>query len=609
VIKEVILENFMSYEYARVPLSGAVNIICGPNGSGKSSILLAISLALGQAYTERSRKLGDLIRRGEDVARVSLLLDNRPRKGRRPIRFSKADELLVSRYLRRDGNHWFEVDYKRVEKYVVERVLRELGLNPDNMLIIMHQNMVEEFSVISAEEKLRLLEEAVGFREHRERVLEARERLSALISEESQLLQTLRSAENTLSYWRDVYRKYRERKELEERLENLEVELRWARVARLEKIKKSLGENLREKRRKLAYMHTRAEEIKVKIAELEKKLSSLREEEKKAYYILLGLEKQKSELDGMEKAGKPPRDVANRRKDLEDRVSKTQAEIARAEKLGSKTLEKYIDARVREAVLKYRIRELEGQIRALERETREAEGRLDRAIEYALEAGERIETGRRIKEVEEEISTTRVKIQALGEIPREVEQIYTDYSSLYSELKEKLKRVMESRAQALEEVREREKLWRRVMRDLLREVNEGYRAILSGLDATGEVRLVVGEDIEKAGLELLVGFRGSRPVLLDAYTQSGGERSVAIVSFLLALQQRILSPFRAIDEFDIHMDSSNREAIFKTILSVAKKTGVQYVLITPRQLTVPEEKVNLIVVQNVYGRSEVRRLG
>ena len=66
LIKEVILENFMSYEYARIPFKPGVNVICGPNGAGKSSILIGISVALGQSYTERSRKLSDLIRWGKD---------------------------------------------------------------------------------------------------------------------------------------------------------------------------------------------------------------------------------------------------------------------------------------------------------------------------------------------------------------------------------------------------------------------------------------------------------------------------------------------------------------------------------------------------------------
>ncbi|MFB6216003.1 MAG: AAA family ATPase, partial [Candidatus Aenigmatarchaeota archaeon] len=67
-IREIILENFMSYDYARIPLEKGLNLITGPNGAGKSSILLAISVALGQSHTERSRKLSDLIRRGEEMA-------------------------------------------------------------------------------------------------------------------------------------------------------------------------------------------------------------------------------------------------------------------------------------------------------------------------------------------------------------------------------------------------------------------------------------------------------------------------------------------------------------------------------------------------------------
>src|ERR1043166_3369547 len=102
IIREIILENFMSYEYARIPLREGLNLIVGPNGAGKSSILLAISVAMGQAYTERSRKLSDLIRRGKEIARVSLVFDNRETKGRRPIPYSKADTFMISRYLRKD---------------------------------------------------------------------------------------------------------------------------------------------------------------------------------------------------------------------------------------------------------------------------------------------------------------------------------------------------------------------------------------------------------------------------------------------------------------------------------------------------------------------------
>src|SRR2546427_10527127 len=118
------------------------------------------------------------------------------------------------------------------------------------------------------------------------------------------------------------------------------------------------------------------------------------------------------------------------------------------------------------------------------------------------------------------------------------------------------------------------------------------------------------EDMEKAGFELSAGSRGTEPVSLDGLAPSGGERTVALIAFLLSLQQFISSPFRAIDEFDVHMDPRNRETVSKLIHAAAKATdSSQYIAITPGQVTIPgEDNVHVIVVQNVEGSSMVREL-
>ncbi|MEM2027789.1 MAG: AAA family ATPase, partial [Candidatus Bathyarchaeia archaeon] len=167
LISEIILENFMSYEYARVPLKPGVNIICGPNGAGKSSILLGISVALGQSYTERSKRLSDLIRWGKDIGRVTLVLNNSRVKGKRPVPKINKDQIYLSRVLRRDGKYWFEIDGVAASKAEVLRLLSHFNVDPDNMLIIMHQDMAEQFILLSPQEKLRLVESAVGLESYR----------------------------------------------------------------------------------------------------------------------------------------------------------------------------------------------------------------------------------------------------------------------------------------------------------------------------------------------------------------------------------------------------------------------------------------------------------
>ena len=147
LIREVILENFMSYEYARIPLKEGVNVVCGPNGSGKSSFLLGICVALGDTYTERSKRLSDLIRWNQDQARVTLVLDNSAREdGYRPITRFNMDEIRLTRTLRRDGKYGFQLNQKGASKAEVVELLGYFGFDPDNMLIIMHQNMPGRFA-------------------------------------------------------------------------------------------------------------------------------------------------------------------------------------------------------------------------------------------------------------------------------------------------------------------------------------------------------------------------------------------------------------------------------------------------------------------------------
>jgi chromosome segregation protein len=186
--------------------------------------------------------------------------------------------------------------------------------------------------------------------------------------------------------------------------------------------------------------------------------------------------------------------------------------------------------------------------------------------------------------------------------------MYESYSKLYLELKEKAHLVAENRERTLEEVRTRMQAWRTVIETLLDRINLEYQKTLTQTQAEGGVRLANGQDIEAAGLEILVGFKGGRPVPLDAYTQSGGERTTATMSFLLALQQHVRSPFRAVDEYDVHMDPKNRELIAQMLVARVSDSNAQYVVITPSQITFTKEGVNIITVQNIEGKSIIREI-
>jgi chromosome segregation protein len=213
-----------------------------------------------------------------------------------------------------------------------------------------------------------------------------------------------------------------------------------------------------------------------------------------------------------------------------------------------------------------------------------------------------------VGEILDEIKLTDGHLAALADVSEEIERMYESYSKLYLDLKEKAQVVTENREKTLEEVKVRMASWRTVMQNLINRVNLEYQRIMNQALAMGEVKLSDTQDIEMASLEILVGFKGAKPMTLDSHTQSGGERTTATMSFLLALQQHVRSPFRAVDEYDIHMDPKNREMIAQMLLAIIKEATTQYVVITPSQITFAQENAHVITVQSIEGKSVVREV-
>jgi len=679
LVSEVILENFMSYEYARIPFKSGVNVVCGPNGAGKSSILLGISVALGQSYTERSRKLSDLIRWGKDQARVTLVLDNSRKGKRRPIRKFNKDQIFLTRILRRDGKYWFELENRAATKQEVNRLLSKLGVDPDNMLVIMHQNMVEIFTVLSPQEKLRMIEAAVGFESYRRNVLDAQKKLSRVLSQEESVGKLLESAEQTLNYWREQYDRYQQKKQLIIKRRFLERELVWAEVAKRENIVAGIKEQIRKEQNEISRVQDEIRVLNNKTVQVHAKLQQLKDEWQELIEERLALERERAKheyslaaanqtlketqswidlhqetiqnclrkmefLDAaLKQRGNPLSveaqltEVKKAYKQLESLwtqtlnfkneslkktmesstkqlatlssfVSDAQQKMNHTSLEMERTNEDFINRKIRSALLQYQSESLTKAIEKLNRELQTMTTEVDNERKRAEERGPRIVPMKTIEGILDEIRLTDGHIAALADVSEDIERMYESYSKLYLQLKEKAQLVAENREKTLEEVKLRMEAWRKVIKSLLEHVNLQYQTILSHAQAVGEVGLLDEHDIEAAGIQIFVGFKGAKPVPLDAYTQSGGERSTATMTFLLALQQHVRSPFRAVDEYDIHMDPRNREIIANLLVSSVSGLNAQYLAITPSQISFTEKDVHVITVQNIEGASFVREL-
>jgi chromosome segregation ATPase len=669
LIREVILENFMSYEYARIPLKEGVNVVCGPNGAGKSSFLLGICVALGDTYTERSKKLSDLIRWNAESARVTLLLDNTIKEnGYRPVPQFDLDEIRLTRTLRRDGKYGFQLNQKNASKTEIVELLKTFGFDPDNMLIIMHQAMPTRFANLNPQDRLQILEEAVGYESFRKDVIEAKSKLGGILSEEESLNQLLNQARETLNYWREQNERLQEKRQLVKRQSFLQLEMAWSRVIALEDVLRGHQKELEDTDRELSTAEEEMERNTKRVMEAEEMLRSLRaswnvliekriESERTVGINEHGIRSVKDRLLQIDrilresqeqrrlfesslqrlkdKASSSPATLDDyfilfnelestqtrtydnlsstfieQRNTLQMELGSMTQRLTEAEEEAGRLVDQmetlrvnidnsndqYIDGRIQLALLKDRRGRLRRSIEMIKSQIDRDIRDLKDAEAEALIRGPRVETGRSSDEILNEIRKTAGMLLGMSDVPEEAEEMYDNYSNTFKEIQQRIEEVKESRRQVLLEIEQRNRKWLEVTENLLDQVNVKYKKLLAKLQAVGETRLINPQDIEEAGLEIYVGFNGAVPQKLDPYTHSGGERSSSVIAFLLALQQNVLSPFRAVDEFDLHMDPRNKEAVSDFIVSTMEGTHDQYMAITPSQITFKGKDVHIIMV-------------
>lgn len=110
-------------------------------------------------------------------------------------------------------------------------------------------------------------------------------------------------------------------------------------------------------------------------------------------------------------------------------------------------------------------------------------------------------------------------------------------------------------------------------------------------------------DFDQWSIQIHVKFRENESLSqLDSHRQSGGERAVSTIFYLMALQSLSASPFRVVDEINQGMDPRNERMVHERLVDIAcahsttattndsdnqvgESGGGQYFLITPKLLT------------------------
>lgn len=238
--------------------------------------------------------------------------------------------------------------------------------------------------------------------------------------------------------------------------------------------------------------------------------------------------------------------------------------------------------------LKIRIQEASMHIKRLEGEFEALKKEAHRSCPLTPELSEAFkEYPDELDLIEDQIEVNQQKADACFTNKDEVER-YEERRKRIAELEEKMNSEGDKITARQEAIDTYKSQWLPEIQRIVQGISEKFSQFFKEIGCMGDVILHMEEDddFEKFGIEIWVTYRSSEPPRkLSALVQSGGERSVATMLYLIALQHLTHCPFRLVDEINQGMDPHNERMIFDLIAIQASLVDTpQYFLITPKLL-------------------------
>ncbi|KAI6651460.1 Structural maintenance of chromosomes protein 5 [Oopsacas minuta] len=215
--------------------------------------------------------------------------------------------------------------------------------------------------------------------------------------------------------------------------------------------------------------------------------------------------------------------------------------------------------------------------------------------EIPISMKQRLMTGTDEEDSLQKIQTQLHEYQAKLELciatdPHTIRQ-YTDRNQEINGVRDAIERETKENDNTRGRIEQLKVRWLEPLKKLLEEVNNRFSYYFNQISCRGEVKLSIedfsGEDeFDKYGVTINVKFRDEEELQqLTAFHQSGGERSVSTILYLMALQEHAQSPFRVVDEINQGMDSHYERCVFDFITNSASKQNTsQYFLLSPKLL-------------------------
>ena len=186
-------------------------------------------------------------------------------------------------------------------------------------------------------------------------------------------------------------------------------------------------------------------------------------------------------------------------------------------------------------------------------------------------------------------------------INRRAAEQYKELSTGYRSMSTRKNELEEERNSIVRFIEEIDKDKRQTFLDAFDKVDKEIREIFTKMTGGNAwLELQNEDDIFHSGLSYLIQFQ-NKPKR-ESTSISGGEKTLAAVVFVLALQRLKPSPFYLFDEVDAHLDAPNSEKLARIIEERSK--GSQFLMVSLKDSVVQKAKL----IYGVYPKNGVSHI-
>jgi len=588
-------------------------------GGGRLKYLVVEDEEIAKKCIEKAKKLG--------LGRYSFIPLNRIRAEAKPLRYPRvrgAVDFAVN-LIEYDPKFEKVILFVFGDTLIVEdfESARRIGIGSYRM-VTLDGELFEKSGVItggnlrsSGELSARYLEEKVKELEEKEKKLKEEEErlykrikeLRSLVSEKFALLKVIDkkleehlhlSSEETEKQYEEKLKRAEdyvkileeEKTKREKEILKIKEELDYL-LAKLENLKlkerdvsryyASVG--LEEKRRKYSALRKKATELYNLLKETEGELNRKKME---LEYLIKEIEQKEREIHYLkQKIGETLKDIENLKtvkEELSQEIKRTEENVYELFRI-KEELEREIGLLKSElGAKKLKEEELASRFGSLERSLGVLEEKL-KVIEEEeknyedLSVKEPTESLHRLKEKLNEVIR---KLEGLGSVNFLADEDYAKELERFKEFEDKHEQLKKESKAIREMIEEIEKKKKKVFMEAFKNINKNLGRIFSFLSPGGKAKMILENEEEpfEGGIQLTVKPRGKDVQYLEA--MSGGEKTLAALSLIFAIQEYKPSPFYYFDEVDAHLDEANAKKVGELIREKSRKA--QFIVVTLREV-------------------------